>query len=488
MKFNEILVFAMPQTGSWLVDIIAWLIKISTSIALGVILFTLLLKLITLPFDFISRANMRKNSLKMEEMRPELEKLQKQYANDKALYNQKMMALYKKNGYSMWGACLPTILTLVIFIVAINAFTKYSQYENKMYLYNMTNAHNNVVYSGVEVDDNYIVKNSDGSLSYKLEDLIALDNQEGDKNLEENKIQVQAGNHDIFCEVSTENNTQKTIVYTTNSYFKYVKGAIVSYELVDDFSDKLTASDLRLDSKTFAQYLAEQDLTETTEKQVAEKFILEIRETKAAESFRKEKTSFLWVKNLWVTDSPLKHPIDSDWNNFKKTNIGDDATITLTNDGYKSLISKLHEEKTQPNGYFILVALTALSSLLMQWITSKSQKAQMELQTVDGQGAQTNKMMMWMMPIMMAVFAFMYTAAFSIYIVISSVFSILTTFLINAIIDKKYKKVESSSSKQVVRGRVYIPPKEEPKPQPKQKKVKEPEVGDFLTGKVKRKK
>lgn len=31
--------------------------------------------------------------MKMEEMRPELEKLQKQYANDKQLYQQKMMAL-----------------------------------------------------------------------------------------------------------------------------------------------------------------------------------------------------------------------------------------------------------------------------------------------------------------------------------------------------------------------------------------------------------
>ena len=36
----------------------------------------------------------------MEEMRPELEKLQKQYANNKELYSQKMMALYKKEGYS----------------------------------------------------------------------------------------------------------------------------------------------------------------------------------------------------------------------------------------------------------------------------------------------------------------------------------------------------------------------------------------------------
>ena len=119
MGIAEIINFTKPITDSWLVDIVLWLVTICGSVWLGVILFTLLLKLVTLPFDFISRAKMRKNSLLMEEMRPELEKLQKQYANNKQLYNQKMMALYKRNGYSMWGACLPTIFTLVIFIIAI---------------------------------------------------------------------------------------------------------------------------------------------------------------------------------------------------------------------------------------------------------------------------------------------------------------------------------------------------------------------------------
>ena len=88
--------FAKPEMGSFLVRVIAWLITGTSSVAVGIILFTLILKLITLPFDFFSRVSMRKNSIKMEEMRPELEKLQKQYAGDKTLYNQKMMALYKR--------------------------------------------------------------------------------------------------------------------------------------------------------------------------------------------------------------------------------------------------------------------------------------------------------------------------------------------------------------------------------------------------------
>ena len=149
----KIISFAVPETGNFFANVILWLCNISSSIVVGIVLFTLILKLITLPFDFFSRSSMRRNSLKMEEMRPELEKLQKQYANDKALYNQKMMALYKKNGYSMFGSCLPTILTLVIFIIALNGFTKFSQYQNRQYFYEMSNAFNNVVYAGVAVDE-----------------------------------------------------------------------------------------------------------------------------------------------------------------------------------------------------------------------------------------------------------------------------------------------------------------------------------------------
>ena len=89
--------FTKPETGNIFVDILLWLVG-STSVVAAIVLFTVGLKVITLPFDYASRRSMRKNSLLMEEMRPELEKLQKQYADNKQLYQQKMMALYKKNG------------------------------------------------------------------------------------------------------------------------------------------------------------------------------------------------------------------------------------------------------------------------------------------------------------------------------------------------------------------------------------------------------
>ena len=96
--FSDMMLPVATQSLDWLTSIITAIVTSVSSVMLGVVLFTLVLKVITLPLDYFSRASMRKSSLKMEEMRPELEKLQKQYANDKQLYQQKMMALYKKRG------------------------------------------------------------------------------------------------------------------------------------------------------------------------------------------------------------------------------------------------------------------------------------------------------------------------------------------------------------------------------------------------------
>ena len=555
--------FAKPETGNFLVDIIFWLVRISTSVTLGVILFTVLLKLITLPFDFFSRASMRKNSLLMEEMRPELEKLQRQYADNKQLYNQKMMALYKKHGYSMFGACLPTILTLVIFIVAINAFTSYSRFQNQQYFYNMGASYDNVIYAGMETDDKYITRDETGKLIIDCEAL----KEEYDKGTVDyldnekysHEIQVREVTETV---VNGEKETKTTwfVVKTTNGYIEHkreiladgsfgkkddnfailkekvieisqseavgvydsvknaennflrikrvdVNGEEKQYSYNDEkaqealYKDKVQAlyeahcaerkaADKEPDSATkfFSDYEKKNPISEFVKDDSEDgyliAFINDIREEKSAETFRRENEQFLWVKNIWVTDSPTKHPVESSWEAFKSTH-GYSGDVELSANSYSKLINKLEFEQGAPNGYFILVILTAGVSLLMQIVMGKSQKAQMELQTVNGQGAQTQKMMKWMMPIMMAVFSFMYTAAFAVYIIISNILSIGTTYGINFLVDRKFKKRASAdTSKKVIRGRVYTP-KEEPKQEKpvkeKKAKVEEPK-GDFLSG------
>ena len=78
---------------NWIGKLIRLLIGAVGSVGIGIILFSVILKVIVLPFDIYQRVAMRKQNLKMKENQAKMEKLQKQYANDKDMYNQKVMEM-----------------------------------------------------------------------------------------------------------------------------------------------------------------------------------------------------------------------------------------------------------------------------------------------------------------------------------------------------------------------------------------------------------
>lgn len=378
----------VPITGiTKLVKILIETFSIGGLIAVGIILFTLVLKVLPLPLDIYSRAATKKNALKMEKMRPQLEKLQKQYANNKQLYTQKMMALYKKEGYSTFAACLPTLFTLVFFIMVITAFNKYSTYANLNTFNEMAKAYNAGIVEQVnETDDLEIVLNDEVITGYK---------------------------------------NGATVRFKTDS------------TLTDD------------------------------EKNALSEKIVKAAQDKAADCYFEEskKMKFIWVKNIWIPDLPWKKAFvsESDYNSlftyskgmFKRATIDSDIKGT---ENYLLLTGsdKLQDVKKQPNGYLGLVIISIASMLVQQIIMTKSQKAQMELQSVDGangQAATTAKMMTWMMPIMFGVFSFMYSGAFSLYLIVSTLFSLATTTIINLIVEKLFvkKAMQEEEEKQKAR-------------------------------------
>lgn len=438
--------------NSW----IASFINLFPSIVLGVVMFTLALKLVTFPLDFYSRASMRRNSLKMEQMRPQLEKLQKQYADDKQTYQMKMAALYKKEGYSMFGACLPTIVTLVFFIIVLNAFNAYSIHQNVKYLYNMNTAFNSVVDDGLEDVENYI-RHENGKVIIDDAAIFDAAKEANDGNTPSGEVVIDdtilTATY-VFYGESSEENIGEVSYKTKNGYIEYKKyireNEDGTYRYVVNTSPTLIVSGLESSygaelknesGQNFSKYYYEVAVKENPEldkSEAAESFVLDIQRTRSADKYREEEESFLWIKNIWMPDTPFQHPVYADYATFNSKFKLDDYTSDIGQ--YDNLTFKLAEEKEQVNGYFVLVILTAGTSLLMQWIMSRGQKAQMELQSVDGQGQMTQKVMMWMMPIMMGFFALMYTAAFSVYIITSSVISMLTTMLINKVVDIRFKK------------------------------------------------
>ena len=83
----------------------------------SIMLFTLLIRLILMPFDYRSRVSMRKMSL----VQPKIQELQNRYSKDPEKLNRKMGELYKQEGVSPLSGCLPLLLSYPILILMWNA-------------------------------------------------------------------------------------------------------------------------------------------------------------------------------------------------------------------------------------------------------------------------------------------------------------------------------------------------------------------------------
>ena len=85
--------------------------------------------------------------------------------------------------------------------------------------------------------------------------------------------------------------------------------------------------------------------------------------------------------------------------------------------------------------------------VVSQLISMKSNKESNKYQTVDGRGSTTQKVMLVVMPLIYGMFAFFYSAAFSIYMCVSSISAILVTLLSNLVIGHVFNKKEEAKFK-----------------------------------------
>lgn len=119
-------------TGLW-ASIINWLEGGIGNYAVAIIVLTILIKLVILPFDLLNKSLSSRNARKQAEMKPELDKINKRYANNKQLLNQKTMELYKRENFNLYGTCFGMlaylILTLVIFMTLFSALRNMSNYK-----------------------------------------------------------------------------------------------------------------------------------------------------------------------------------------------------------------------------------------------------------------------------------------------------------------------------------------------------------------------
>lgn len=147
-------IFCAPELTHPIGNLILWLYEIVGNFGWTVVLFTIILKTVLLPLDIWQKKVMIANNNKMKKMKPQLEKLQKQYAGNRELYSQKQMELYKKEGYSLFGSCLPMLVTIGIFIIVFGGFNAMVRYQNEVVTYNLAERYNEGA-RGEELADAY---------------------------------------------------------------------------------------------------------------------------------------------------------------------------------------------------------------------------------------------------------------------------------------------------------------------------------------------
>ncbi|MDE7158385.1 MAG: YidC/Oxa1 family membrane protein insertase, partial [Clostridiales bacterium] len=354
----------------------------------------------------------------------------------------------------------PMIISLVILIVAFSGFRTYSQYANLSLYERMSNEYNAA-----------ILENSADGVDFRLAQEgiapeLVVEWEDGKSWQDEEKGVI----YTMFVPNETEDKFMRVVPIDEKKFLYYEYSLTETQTFVNrrymlDI-EKLLAIDgkqAEIDAFVAAKkeinpdYFKDINGNDDKQEEIYVKYVRNLGALHVRDWYRDgNDAGFLWVKNVWYPDVSYNHPIQ-DYDDFKSqlnttvmTRNGEEKSLSgvLSSVQYEALTEELSDEKDAANGYFILIILSIGLMVLSQFISMKSQKESNKYQTVDGRGAATQKVMLVVMPLIYAIFAFMYSAAFSIYMVMSSAISIIVTLLSNLILGVVFKKKEEELIKE----------------------------------------
>jgi YidC/Oxa1 family membrane protein insertase len=97
----------------WIAKILAGIYEVVPSYGGAIILLTLGVMLILTPFTLKGTRSM----MAMQQLQPEMKRLQQKYKGDRQTLNEEMMKFYKENQINPLGGCLPLLIQMPVFIV-----------------------------------------------------------------------------------------------------------------------------------------------------------------------------------------------------------------------------------------------------------------------------------------------------------------------------------------------------------------------------------
>ena len=101
---------SLSQLVGW---ILAGFYSLVPNFGIAIILLGLTFMILVVPLTLKSTRSM----LAMQRLQPKMKQLQQQHKNDRMALNQALTELYKEEGVSPFGSCIPTLLPLPLFYV-----------------------------------------------------------------------------------------------------------------------------------------------------------------------------------------------------------------------------------------------------------------------------------------------------------------------------------------------------------------------------------
>ncbi len=96
-----------------LANLMAWFYEIWPSYGGMIILLTLTVMLVLTPLTLRGTKSM----LRMQQLQPEMKRIQKEFKDDRQRQNEELMAFYKENGINPLSSCVPLLIQMPVFII-----------------------------------------------------------------------------------------------------------------------------------------------------------------------------------------------------------------------------------------------------------------------------------------------------------------------------------------------------------------------------------
>lgn len=144
-----------------------------------------------------------------------------------------------------------------------------------------------------------------------------------------------------------------------------------------------------------------------------------------------KQNSWLWVKNVWKSDTNTSQFVD--FNSYASNQGLKDQAKTDAKTRYDVIVKAVEGGQQTQNGYFVLIILCAGVSFVMQLLSAK-------LMTPKGQKLTTmNKVMFAIIPVTMTILATTSNVVFTLYVITNSIMATLITTIISLILRKNDK-------------------------------------------------